>query len=76
MFNNMEKVLMNQIPEVGFIRLPTILKLIPVSKSTWWEGIKTGRFPKPIKLGPRTTVWSVESIRALIAMHQVNDSEE
>jgi len=66
---------MNQIPEVGFVRLPTILKIIPISKSTWWEGIKTGRFPQPIKLGPRTTVWSVESIRALIAMHQVKDSE-
>jgi predicted DNA-binding transcriptional regulator AlpA len=66
---------MNQIPEVGFVRLPTILKIIPISKSTWWEGIKTGRFPQPIKLGPRTTVWSVESIRALIAVHQVKDSE-
>lgn len=38
---------------------------IPVSKSTWWAGIKDGRFPAPQKLGPRTSVWRVEYIRAL-----------
>jgi len=25
-----------QLPETGFLRLPQILKLIPISKSTWW----------------------------------------
>ncbi len=55
------------LPETGFLRLSAILKLIPVSKSTWWEGVKTGRFPKPVKLGPRVTAWRVEDIRQLIA---------
>lgn len=41
--------------------------IVPVGKSTWWEGVRSGRFPKPIKLGPRITVWRVEDIRALIA---------
>jgi predicted DNA-binding transcriptional regulator AlpA len=50
----------------GFLRLPQVLKLIPVSKSTWWEGVKTGRFPKPVKLGPNTTAWRIEDIHALI----------
>lgn len=54
------------LPETGFIRLPLVLKVFPVSKSTWWAGIKSGRFPKGIKLGPRTTAWSVEDIRGLI----------
>lgn len=54
------------LPETGFIRLPQVLAFIPVSKSTWWDGIKTGRFPKPVKLGPRTTAWRVEDIHALI----------
>jgi predicted DNA-binding transcriptional regulator AlpA len=54
------------LPEVGFVRLRTILAIIPIGKSSWWAGIKDGRFPKPIKLGPRTTVWRVEDIRALI----------
>ena len=39
---------------------------IPVSKSTWWEGVKTGRFPKPVKLGPRITAWKAEDIRRLV----------
>lgn len=55
-----------QLPETGFLRLPAVLALVPVSKTTWWLGIKTGRFPKPIKLGPRTTAWRAEDIRALI----------
>jgi predicted DNA-binding transcriptional regulator AlpA len=46
---------------------PAIPALIPASKSTWWAGIKSGRFPKPVKIGERITVWRVEDIRALIA---------
>lgn len=42
-----------------------IIPLIPVSRSTWWAGVKSGRFPKPVKLGPRTTVWRVEDILAI-----------
>jgi predicted DNA-binding transcriptional regulator AlpA len=54
------------LPESGLIRLPDVLKLIPVGKSTWWHGTSTGRFPKPIKLGKRISAWRVEDIRALI----------
>jgi prophage regulatory protein len=57
-----------QFPQTGLVRLSQILAPrgpIPVSKSTWWQGVKDGRFPKPQKLGPRTTVWKVEDIRAL-----------
>ncbi len=57
----------NQIlPETGFIRLPAVLKVFPVSKSTWWAGVKDGRFPKPVKLGQKITAWRVQDIRALI----------
>lgn len=58
----------NTFPRTGFVRLAQVLGPegpIPVSKSTWWAGVKTGRFPKPQKLGPRTTVWKAEHIRAL-----------
>ena len=55
------------IPETGFVRLPEVLKVFPVSKSTWWAGVKEDRFPKPVKLGPKITAWRVEDIRALIA---------
>jgi len=47
-------------------RKPTA-PIIPVSRSTWLNGVRSGKFPKPVKLGPRTTVWRVEDIRALIA---------
>jgi len=67
---------MHELPETGYLRLraiigdskakPPIPAIIPVSKSTWWEGVKSGRFPKSVKLGPRITAWPVESIRALI----------
>lgn len=54
------------LPETGWVRLSTILKYIPVGKSTWWAGVASGRFPKPHKLGKRITVWRVEDIRKLI----------
>lgn len=57
------------IPETGFLRLVHILAPdgpIPVSKSTWWAGVQSGRYPKPVKLGPRITAWRAEDIRALI----------
>lgn len=66
----------NNLPTAGFLRLshiigdssaePPIPAIIPVGKSTWWAGVKSGRFPKPVKLGPRVTAWPVESIRELI----------
>lgn len=51
----------------GYIRLPAVLKLYPISKSSWWQGVREGRLPSGIKLGPRTTAWRVEDIRALLA---------
>jgi len=59
----------DNLPNAGFLRLASVLAPrgpIPVSKSTWWAGVKSGRFPKPVKLGPRITAWRVEDIRALI----------
>jgi prophage regulatory protein len=57
---------MDDIPETGFLRLPQVLRVIPVGKTCWWEGVKAGRYPKPIKLSPRCTAWRAEDIRQLI----------
>ena len=54
------------LPSEGLIRLPEVLRHIPVARSTWWAGIAAGRYPKPIKLGPRCSAWRVEDIRTLI----------
>jgi predicted DNA-binding transcriptional regulator AlpA len=50
----------------GFLRLRQVLQIVPISKSVWWAGCKTGRFPKPVKLGPKTTAWKAEDIAALV----------
>ncbi|MHA1539813.1 MAG: helix-turn-helix transcriptional regulator [Alphaproteobacteria bacterium] len=55
------------LPETGFLRLPEVLKVFPVSRSTFWKGVKDGRYPKPVKLSERTTAWRIEDIQALIA---------
>ena len=54
------------IPTSGLLRLPEVLHFIPVGKSTWWAGVKSGRFPKPVKLGQRMTAWKAADIRRLI----------
>jgi prophage regulatory protein len=62
------------LPSKGYVRLGTIIGdrrtgapgVIPVGSSTWWNGVKSGRFPKPVKLGPRITAWRVEDIRQLV----------
>lgn len=71
---------MSDIPKTGFLRLsqiignpkadPPIPPLIPISKSSWWEGVRTGRMPQPIKLGPRTTAWRVADVIAYIDAHK------
>lgn len=55
------------IPATGYLRLPEVLKFYPVSKSTWWNGVKSGKFPQGHKLSERITAWKAEDIRALIA---------
>lgn len=57
------------LPAQGFIRLATVLSLIPVGKTAWYDGIKKGIYPAPVKLSERTAAYRVEDIRALIASH-------
>lgn len=67
---------MAHIPSTGFLRLhqilgnpravPPVPPLLPISKSSWWTGVASGKFPPAVKLGPRTTAWRVESILTLI----------
>lgn len=64
------------LPETGFIRLSVILTIIPVGKTTWWNGVKTGKFPKPIKLGTRTTAWKAEDIQVLIKTLSIKNEKE
>lgn len=58
--------MLTTLPETGFIRLPAVLAVFPISKSAWYEGIRKGVYPAPCKLSERTAAWAVESIRDLI----------
>ena len=77
---------MDHLPAIGYLRLadiigdrnaePPIPAVIPVGKSTWWAGVKSGRYPQPVRtLGPRITAWRVEDIRALIGLPQADQGE-
>ncbi len=67
---------MHTLPSTGYLRLkqilgsnksnPPIPPLIPIGKTSWWAGVRTGKFPKPIKLSKRITVWRVADIYQLI----------
>jgi len=64
------------LPETGFLRItqiigdpkatPPVPPIIPISRAAWWQGVKEGRFPQPVKLGPRTTAWRVQDVIDLI----------
>jgi hypothetical protein len=66
-----------EIQENGLLRLwqiigrpkanPPVPPIIPVSAATWWSWTKSGRAPKPIKLGPRTTAWRASEVLALVS---------
>lgn len=73
---------MHELPQQGFVRLKAIIGddhtpgVYPVSKSSWFQGIKEGRYPAPVRLGPRTVAWKADDIRALIEQATAPASNE
>jgi prophage regulatory protein len=57
---------LNELPQTGLLRVKQVLRFVPVSRSSWWAGVKAGRFPKPMKLSERVTVWRASDIRDLV----------
>ncbi|WP_180097590.1 helix-turn-helix transcriptional regulator [Achromobacter mucicolens] len=51
----------------AFLRLDDVLRRIPVSRATWYAGVKSGRYPAQVKLGPRAAVWRGSAIDRLAA---------
>ncbi len=66
----------NRLPGTGFLRDwqivgdpkadPPIPAILPIGRSSWWAGVRSGKYPRPVKIGPRTTAWKVEDIFALV----------
>lgn len=48
------------------LRKPEVLARLGIPKSSFDRGVRLGRFPKPVKLGPRAVAWTSESIDRLI----------
>ncbi len=65
----------NLLPAEGLLRISQICgdrkrgipPIVPVSRSTWWAGVASGRFPQPVRLGSKLTFWRAGDIRALVA---------
>lgn len=55
----------HELPQTGLLRIKQVLQFIPVSRSHFWAGVKSGKYPKPLKLSERVTVWKAADIRAL-----------
>lgn len=56
-------------PSIGYVRMAQIIgpgNPLPISRTSWLEGVKSGVYPQPVRLGPRTVAWKVEDIRRLI----------
>ena len=64
----------HQLPQQGFVRICQIVgskskgipAILPIGRTSFLNGVKSGKYPKPVKLGERTTAWRVEDIHALI----------
>jgi prophage regulatory protein len=53
-------------PIERLLRLPEVLAIVPVGRSTWYEGVRQGAYPQPVRLSTRTVAWPEDSIRTLV----------
>lgn len=58
------------LPHVGYVKIAQILKAYPVGRSTLYDWVRSGKFPRPYKIGPRTSAWKVEDVRAVFESFQ------
>ena len=58
-------------PSIALIRIPQILKIMPISESKFWLMVQKGEFPKPIKIG-RSSFWTVEQVQTFIGERMSN----
>lgn len=57
----------------ALLRLPQVLEVFPVSRSTWFAGVKSGRFPAGVKMSRRMTGWRAEDIKGLLERAKAGD---
>ena len=64
----------NDLTASGYYRLSQGIQIIPISESSWWDGVSKGYYPKKTKIGPKTTAWSKRKIHLLEDM--LNELED
>jgi predicted DNA-binding transcriptional regulator AlpA len=47
------------------LRLKQVLDIYPVSRSTWYAGVKAGRYPRGINLSAKSVAWWEDEVLAL-----------
>lgn len=65
-----------ELSQSSYLRLPEVLRLIPIGRSTWWLWVATGKAPKGIKLGAKTTAWKLSDIQKLLDELAVEGSKQ
>jgi len=48
------------------VRDKEVLEILPISRASWWSGVRSGRYPQPVRLGERTTCWKLSEIMAVV----------
>jgi prophage regulatory protein len=63
----MKNIDLTNLPDFAYLRLEQVLRIVPVSKASWYLGVQSGKYPAAIKLGSRTSVYKLETIKKLLA---------
>jgi prophage regulatory protein len=62
-----EKMRLEKLPSTGLLRVDQVLQFVPISRSCWWSGVKSGKFPQPVRLSQRVTAWRAADIQEVVA---------
>ena len=57
--------------EAVILKIPEVLALVKISKSTLYRFIEAGDFPRPIRLGPRARAWRKAEILKWLETREV-----
>lgn len=65
--NNVSIETIQAAPTEIFLNVSQVIERLPMSKSTWVEGVKAGKYPASVRFSPQRPVWKKSAIDALIA---------
>jgi len=62
---NRANLSLNSLSDDSLLRLRTLIEeqIVPFSAATLWRLVKTGRFPRPVKVTPQITAWRLSDVQ-------------